>query len=243
MPQARKKSEVTEQYIKPVKGRTGYGAVEKALEVRGGPKRAKIGDREKVFRKYHLTQEKVQAKLAQWHATGKFVSPYCKSVTTDFLNALADLGLNKAHHTGRVVATMRRMMNVPDRIRDDGMTDWEVFEKKEKRTDNGKSLPGRLETLARNLRKTKGSGSPYPEGRKLEQIGCCVDIFIREWKEEEPHRDPELRAKGETEWMPKKECFFRLNTHSTEPRIIRVVNVEDVSLHPVDRSAKTMGPE
>ena len=242
MPQSKEDEGLSDQYLTPQPGKTGYAAVERGLEVRGGPKKAKIGDVEKNFRKYHLKKEKVQAVLAKWHATGKFVSPYCKSITTDFLNALAALGLNEAHHSGQVATAMKKLMDLPTRVREkDGLTDWEHFKKKPKRTDKGKSMPGRIETLARNLRKTAGSGSPYPEGRKLEQIGCCVDLFIREWEEEQPHPDKDKAAAGEMVTVKMSENFYRLNTHSVKPKIVRIVDVKQIP--PVNLSVRGLGPE
>jgi hypothetical protein len=243
MPQIKRSQALAEEYLTPQEGKTGYQAVEKALEVRGGPKKAKIGDEEKVFRKYHLTKEKVQAVLAKWHATGAFVSPFSKGVTSDFLMALAALGPNQVWHTGRVAAAMKKLMDVPERMRD-GITDWKRYRDREARSGKRKSQtpPKRIETLARNLRKTVGSGSPYPEGRRLEQIGCCVDIFIWDHERLDLHSDPERAAKGEKEVHDVHDVYYRLNTHSTKGSIIRLEDPSEIEKHPVNLKAKGLGP-
>lgn len=240
MPQSKTRHRVRDDFLSPEEGKSGYAAVEKALELRGGPKKAKIGDTEKTFRKYHLTAHKVEVVLACWLSTKQFQSPYCKSITTDFLSALAVMGLNKVHHTGRVMGVMRKIMSAPKRIRGDGRTDWEAFDKKPKRTERGKTPPGRMETMARNLRKTRASGSPYPDGRKLEQIGCCVDIFVRQWEERQPMDDP--AKAGQTQIVKCREVFYRLNTHTTMAKIFPVEFMEDIDDHPVDLTKATMGP-
>jgi hypothetical protein len=229
MSQKGKRKGVTKELLLPQEGKKGYAAYEVGLEVRGGPKTVLIDGEELHLRKYHLKRKQLERALAEWHATGRFRSPYVKSVLSDFLNALAGLGLNRHWEDGEVVNAMRALMNVPSRVRG-GLTDWERFSKKPKRTANGKTMEGRIETMVRSLRKTNASGALFPMGRKLEQMGCCVDMFF--FEEEVPgEHGPEKMVRR----------FYRLNTHSTRPLCMRIQAMDEVP--PVNVSHKSLGPE
>lgn len=242
MPQVRKKQSLTNVFLIPEEGKVGYAAYERALEVRGGPKRAMIGGKEMVLRKYHLSRRKLDAVLAKWRASGRFVSPFSKGVTTDFLTALATLGVNQVWHTGKIATAMKGLMHTSARVRD-GKTDWERYRDKRSKAKKSQTLPARIETLARDLRKTLDAGSLFPEGRRLEQIGCCVDIFIWDHKELRPHEDPAKAEAGEKQLVNVHDTYYRLNTHSTRGKIIRIDDPSELENFPVNVRSKSFGPE
>jgi len=229
MAQSKRDKGVRNDCLRPEKGKKGYEAFERGLEIRGGTRVAIVDDREVLLRKYHLTVEKRASVLSSWRTLGVWVSPYVKSIMTDFLMSLASLGVNKPHGISCIRVAMKLRMDVLDRTRG-GITDWQRFDKHPKRTGCGLTMPGRIEVLARSLRKTYGSGSPHPVGRKLEQIGCCVDIFIHEFFL--PGEDG-----GKERHMTN---FYRLNTHSTVPLIDRVSSPDKIRL--VDKSESSLGP-
>lgn len=215
-----------------VRARGGYDSYRHVLEGSGDRVvmvEGRNGELKKA-RRYHLPETKLKAKLKEWRETGVFPSPFTKSILGDMVTALAQLGANQCHPLFMVKARMKDIMSQPHpnrwktRVRN-GITDWERFVNKDKKTENGKDVRGRLLWAAMSLRRFAHEGSSNPVGEKLRQMGACVDVF-----RVGPERNVE-------------ECrvYLRLNTHSVNP--LKDFLESEAQIPPVNFDAPTMGPE
>jgi hypothetical protein len=219
-------------------GKNGYGAIEHIVERRGGPKTVLVGDKTFEARKYHLTAKELSAKLEGWHKARVFRSPYARGVLSDFLNALSDLGVNEIHSGAAVQNQMMKIMSVETenkattRVRN-GVSDWDRFEDRPSKW----TMPKRIACTALSLRKTKSASiencpkgkepSIWLIGRKLEQMGCCVDIVVLE--------TPDI---GDEEQPPT--LHYRLNTYSSHALKMDVQRLEQFPK--VNFGDPTLGP-
>lgn len=203
----------------------GYLRWSGQVEKRGSCKVVETADGKKIkARAYRMRPEKLAEALDVWMATGRFPSPYTKGIQTHFLLALSSLGINREWSYPEVKSQMKKMMSTPELTDASGKTAWERFEGKPRRTSNGKPVFGRLMAMAKSFRKTIGSGSSFPVAARLEQMGCCLDIFYV----------------GPVKNEAISEVFLRLNQFSTEP--LNMLLESRSQIPDVDRTSKTLGP-
>jgi hypothetical protein len=183
---------------------------------------------------YVLSKSELRHRLSEWHRTGVFQSPYSRGVSTDFLNALARLGLNQPHANGAVRRAIEEEMSGAGR-RSRGMSDFDYWcEKHNPKATRLYRVEWRIHEIFRSLHRLNPA-TRAPVGLKLAQMGCCVDIC---W-----YLTPE--GPGRT---PGKNYFYRLNTHSSKPLLQELVvagirgDEAMLLIPPVDFSQPTLGP-
>ena len=170
----------------------------------------------KKGRNHELSEVKLAERLRLWHKTGRFVSPYCRGVRTAHLEALVELGINQAWSDAQCMKKVKELLSAVD-VR--GVSAWNRWLARSPTTADGPALLERVYENYKSFRKLCLKRGDNPYGKKLQQMGCCVDFF----------RD----AKGVR--------YIRLNQYSTEPLSMRVVSRSDIP--EVDRSRGTLGPE
>jgi hypothetical protein len=211
------------------KGLRGYLDVRPLAETRNAPKRIVVDGAEKVLRGYGLRTEKLAKKIEDWHKTGILPSPYTKGRYSDQLRALINLGVNKAHRLDEIKEEMKRLMSLKDRTRN-GITDWDRFVKTPAHGKKARDLDQRIYHNFREFRRLPKEGNWNPVGFKLQQMGCCIDIFTTTfWG----HRGGRRVRMGVIK-------YIRLNTHSTVPIQVEVTGLADIP--DVDLRAPSLGP-
>lgn len=169
-------------------------------------------------RNYALGEARLTDVLSQWWKTCAWVSPYSRGVRTDHLMALAGLGLNEAHFLGAVKRRLREIM---------GEGDWAWFDGREVKGKKRDTTDGRIVQNFRSFRRLCVNGGQAAYGKKLSQLGCCVDIFYIE-------TGPKVSRRGHPD------IYLRLNTHSVEPLLLHLSSVSEIP--EVDRSRPSLGP-
>lgn len=213
-------------------------SVEKKLLERGSNKWFPVGPNGKYqkLRGFALSENKVQEVLDRWNGSGVFCSPYSRGIRSDHLNALVALGVNQAWSIADILPKLREIMTARQvkRSKDKTISNaWEVFTEKDhddKRLSKIRRPQPVLQRIYDNYVSFRRLGygenkgwSPY--GRKLEQIGCCIDIFL-------------IRQRHGTSTIVQK--FIRLNTHSDTPLSMSLSDPSKIP--PVDARKPTMGP-
>ncbi len=218
---------MTEDVVLPVV--RGYRSIRAVAEMRNAPKRMPIGRNGRIVkaRGYSLTDDKLRDKLEEWWATGVLPVPYTKSRLGDMLQALINLGVNRAWSLElEVCPELKRIMSHPTRKRND-ITDWDRWVKRPKRTPKGKTFVDKVYREYREFRRIDDENSYHSVGLKLKQMGCCLDIFL-------------VRTYDDVGVVVGEERYVRLNTRCTAP--IQLV-VRDIGVIPaVDMRKPTLGP-
>jgi hypothetical protein len=164
----------------------------------------KVGGNDKTIRaSYHLNPDVLAKKIDLWHSSGKFPSPYSKSIATDLIDSLVSLGVNELHPLSNLKREMKRLMSAPGRFRE-GLSDWDRFKNKSPRSDKGKDVNGRIIGRIEEMQQTSRANTFHPKGHKLEQMGVCLDLV-------------RVSLNGKT--LIHRHCavYVRLNTHSSIP--------------------------
>jgi len=126
----------------------------------------------RIPRRYDLSQKRVTE--LRKNADGDFPNPYRKGgVYHGFVQALVDLGLDKAHSFADVKESMQKVMGAVER---GDTTAWKVFADRAPKPDaaNPKDLNGRIMQTATVIQRLTGV---HPYGLKLAQMKSCVDIL------------------------------------------------------------------
>jgi hypothetical protein len=125
----------------------------------------------KVPRKYHLTQDELKKLQEEWKTTGIFPNPFKKhGIYFNLVQALINLGINEKHPFAKVKNEIKRIMSVGD-----GITSWQEFENKKPRNmTTSKDVNGRIIQNAIVLQRLSKF---HPCGRKIQELGACIDIF------------------------------------------------------------------
>ncbi len=126
----------------------------------------------RIPRRYDLSQKRV--KELRKTSDGNFPNPYRKGgVYHGFVQALAELGADKAHNFSDVKKAMKKVMS---KIERGDSNAWDLFANRAPRpgASNPKDLDGRIIQTATVLQRLTGV---HPYGLKLAQMKSCVDIL------------------------------------------------------------------
>ena len=121
---------------------------------------------EKKPKNHFLSQEKLH-EFKERIYKGEIVNPHkVGGLYWNFVQALIELGANKKHGFLDVKDKMEELM---------GTEKWEKFAGKEARSEiHGKDVNGRIIQNASVLQRVNGN---HPYGKKLQQLGMCIDIY------------------------------------------------------------------
>ena len=90
-----------------------------------------------------------------------------------FVQALIDLGINKAHDYLTVKNRLKEIMEKKNGI--DGVDQWTKFSTRKIRNEQfAKNLDGKIMEIPKMLQRINGY---HPYGKKLQQLDACIDIF------------------------------------------------------------------
>ncbi len=119
----------------------------------------------KIVKVHTLSDQKLKA-FKQQIMKGNQVNPYKKTgIYGTFVQALINLGTNKKHAFLDVKDAMQTIMGQK----------WQQFENKQSRNSLfAKDVNGRIMHNATTLQRVSGN---HPYGKKLQQLGMCIDIY------------------------------------------------------------------
>ena len=125
-------------------------------------------------RRHSMPPEKALEGLKEFKKSGKFPNPYrANGKYWAFIEAMAILGLDKAHKYAMVRDKMKELLSQHQTSR--GVDGWQDFEEPQKRNAAAtKDVRGRILQNAIVLQRLKDN-NPY--GYKLAQLHSCVDIL------------------------------------------------------------------
>lgn len=172
-------------------------------------------------RGHSLSDAKIKEIIAEWKKTHIFVSPYSHGFRTDHLMALVSLGINKEWSLSEIRPVLKAIMSDELHFDVKYQTKWGRFLSREA----GSSATDRILSNYKSFRRLCLHGGNNPYGKRLIQIGCCVDLF----------KEPVGNANNHAFLW-----YMRLNTHSTVPLLLEVLDRESIPV--VDLLGNTSGP-